>query len=277
MGFVGMSEVLHGHFQALGGWSFAFADYMREELTKYMDSYEFDEMCKHVDPLSYKENLTMPIYAIMAAGDEFFLPTDAKYFYDKLPGKVHLRTMPNCEHEMVGQGRSSPFIQWAMTYFFMAVNKGLEIPQISWTQDDDDKRFGLIAETTGDWEAEGRFAQSRGNTRLDFRLARARYEDDPQLPDEILEELGFLENIKIERIWWNPKNPTQLDENRVKVSFPKTEEFYQAIFFQVTHHLGINDHTGLPMNFTQTTLVHHYPYEYPNEDCFMESCLGTLV
>ena len=23
--------------------------------------------------------------------------------------------MPNCEHEMVGQGRSSPFIQWAMT------------------------------------------------------------------------------------------------------------------------------------------------------------------
>ena len=89
--FVGMSEVLHGHFQALGGWSFAFADYMREELTKYMDTYEFDEMCKHVDPLSYKENLTMPIYAIMAAGDEFFLPTDAKYFYDKLPGKVYLR------------------------------------------------------------------------------------------------------------------------------------------------------------------------------------------
>jgi len=74
--------------------------------------------------------------------------------------------MPNCEHEMVGQGRSSPFIQWAMTYFFMAVNKGLEIPQISWNQDDDDQRFGLIAETTGDWEAEGRFAQTRGNTRL---------------------------------------------------------------------------------------------------------------
>ena len=74
--------------------------------------------------------------------------------------------MPNCEHEMVGQGRSSPFIQWAMTYFFMAVNKGLDIPQISWTTDDDDERFGLIAETTGDWEAEGRFSQSRGNTRL---------------------------------------------------------------------------------------------------------------
>lgn len=74
--------------------------------------------------------------------------------------------MPNCEHEMIGQARSSPFIQWAMTYFFMAVNKGLEIPQISWTTDDDDERFGLIAETTGDWEAEGRFSQSRGNTRL---------------------------------------------------------------------------------------------------------------
>ena len=28
--FVGMHDILHGHFQALGGWSFAFDDYYRE-------------------------------------------------------------------------------------------------------------------------------------------------------------------------------------------------------------------------------------------------------
>lgn len=28
--FVGMADTLHGHYQALGGWSFAFEDYYRE-------------------------------------------------------------------------------------------------------------------------------------------------------------------------------------------------------------------------------------------------------
>ena len=41
--------------------------------------------------------------------------------------------------------------------------------------------------------------------------------------------------------------------------------------------MGINDHTGLPMNFTQTSMMYHYPEEYPNEDCAGETCLGKLV
>ena len=73
--FVGMEEILHGHFQALGGWSFAFNDYYREELTKWLDSEELHLMAEQIDPISYKENLTMPIYVIQSAGDEFFLPS----------------------------------------------------------------------------------------------------------------------------------------------------------------------------------------------------------
>ena len=41
--------------------------------------------------------------------------------------------------------------------------------------------------------------------------------------------------------------------------------------------MGINDHTGLLMNFTQTSMMYHYPEEYPNEDCAGEACLGKLV
>ena len=123
--FVGMEEILHGHFQALGGWSFAFDDYYREELTKWLDSEELHLMSEQIDPLYYKENLTMPIYVIQSAGDEFFLPSgklvdlidlmnflflDTKYFFDKLPGDIYLRLFPNAEHEMILHGLSSPHV-----------------------------------------------------------------------------------------------------------------------------------------------------------------------
>ena len=30
------------------------------ELTKYLDSPEFNMMCEHIDPISYKERLSLP-------------------------------------------------------------------------------------------------------------------------------------------------------------------------------------------------------------------------
>ena len=60
-------------------------------------------MCVHVDPISYRQNLSMPKMIVHSAGDEFFLPTDIKYFYDKLPGDMYLRMLPNAEHEMILQ------------------------------------------------------------------------------------------------------------------------------------------------------------------------------
>lgn len=111
--FVGLNDILHGHFQALGGWSFAFDDYYKEDLTQWLDSPEFAELGKHVDPLSYKQNLTMDKLIIQSAGDEFFLPSDTKYFIDKLPGNNFLRMLPNAEHEMILHGFSSPHLIWS--------------------------------------------------------------------------------------------------------------------------------------------------------------------
>lgn len=80
-----------------------FSSVFNSELTKYLDTPEFNEMCVHVDPISYRKNLSMPKMIVHSAGDEFFLPTDIKYFYDKLPGDMYLRMLPNAEHEMILQ------------------------------------------------------------------------------------------------------------------------------------------------------------------------------
>jgi len=74
-----------------------------------------------------------------------------------------------------------------------------------------------------------------------------------------------------------PQTVTQRDEKTYYAAVPKNNDIYQGLFVQVTHQLGINDHTGLQLNFTQTTLMYHYPNEYHNEDCHDYECLGVLV
>ena len=107
--------------------------------------------------------------------------------------------------------------------------------------------------------------------------ARLRTEDDPAVPDPILERNDFLETIKPETLWWHPKKVTKRENGDFYAAVPKNEDFLQGVFMQVTHQMGVNEHTGLAMNFTQTSLMYHYPEEYPNEDCFGVECLGKLV
>ena len=139
-------------------------------------------MCDQIDPISYKQNLTMPKMIIQSAGDEFFLPTDTKYFWDQLPGDNYLRILPNAEHEMALHGLSSPHMVYSShTTFFMACNKAsLTLPKITWEYETTDQTLGIRLDTDLETEAiELRRAETRGMSRLDFRLARARTEDDP--------------------------------------------------------------------------------------------------
>jgi len=92
-------NVLH-MIKAYGGWTFAFQDYYDLNLTEWFDipgadatqavchsvvgatspcvvSPEvFDPLVNIIDPLVYKENLTMPKLVIDATDDEFFMPDD---------------------------------------------------------------------------------------------------------------------------------------------------------------------------------------------------------
>ena len=61
-------------YQTLGNWTFAFTDYRDMNVTKYLNdgSDNMDVLALQVDPLSYKENLTMAKLVVDATGDEFF-------------------------------------------------------------------------------------------------------------------------------------------------------------------------------------------------------------
>ena len=81
-------------------------------MLKYMISYSdlpseinnpmMDKMTAIIDPLSYKDRLTMPILSITATGDEFFAPDDTYLYFDQLLGPKYLRILPNIEHTTLG-------------------------------------------------------------------------------------------------------------------------------------------------------------------------------
>lgn len=59
-------------YRDFGGFSFAFKDYCDLNLTTYLPTGQFAPLAKHIDPLEFKENLTMPKLVIDSTGDEFF-------------------------------------------------------------------------------------------------------------------------------------------------------------------------------------------------------------
>ncbi len=54
-----------------------------------------------VDPIVYIDRYTMPVWNIIACGDEFTLPDSPRFWWHKLPGEKHLRAVPNAEHSMI--------------------------------------------------------------------------------------------------------------------------------------------------------------------------------
>jgi hypothetical protein len=159
----------------------------------------------------------------------------------------------------------------------MAANKAsLKLPQISWERLETESEYGVRivsdAPLSND-DIKLRVANTADLSRLDFRLVRARYEEDgPPISDD-------MEDYYFTGIWWPEQNMTQSDETGYEWAelVAKPDDTYRGVFALITHQLGINPHTGLAMNFTQTSIFEQFPLGYPNDDCAQETCLGTLV
>lgn len=81
---------LKHHYRAYnGGWSFALDDYWEANLTRRFDDPALHELMAIEDPIAYASRLTMPKMVICAGGDEFFLPDDQLYFWDKMQGDTY--------------------------------------------------------------------------------------------------------------------------------------------------------------------------------------------
>jgi PhoPQ-activated pathogenicity-related protein len=89
-------------WKAYGNWSFALQPYINFDIPKYLFSTPvgIQAIADVVGPLPYMYRFTMPVWNIMACGDEFTLPDSPRFWWNKLPGEKYLRIIPNAEHSM---------------------------------------------------------------------------------------------------------------------------------------------------------------------------------
>jgi len=157
-----VEESLKHHYETYGFWSPAVDDYVDMGIMNHVDTPELKALMDIVDPYEYRDRLTMPKYMINSTGDEFFLPDSSQFYFDDLSGEKYLRYVPNTSHSLEQEFLD---VATSLTVFYQAQLDGLDLPDFSWTLDED----GQITIDTTDTPLEVNLWQATNSSARDFR------------------------------------------------------------------------------------------------------------
>jgi PhoPQ-activated pathogenicity-related protein len=149
------------HGRAYGFWAEAIGNYYQHEILQRFDHPRMKELYSFVDPLTYKDRLTMPKYIVNGVGDQFFLPDSSQFYWDQLKGKKLIRYVPNADHGL----KDSDAAQSIATFHYL-ISSGKPLPEYDWTFEQD----GSIKVTTGETPAKVVMWQANNPNARDFRL-----------------------------------------------------------------------------------------------------------
>ncbi|MBN1845255.1 MAG: PhoPQ-activated pathogenicity-related family protein [Sedimentisphaerales bacterium] len=122
-----MDEQMDHHFAAYGFYSPAIRDYQDKEIFERMGTAEGVRLTDIVDPFAYRDRLGLPKYLVNSAGDQFFLPDSAQFYFADLPGEKYLRYVPNTDHSLGGSDA------WdSVLAFYQSVLSGTPRPRFAW-------------------------------------------------------------------------------------------------------------------------------------------------
>jgi PhoPQ-activated pathogenicity-related protein len=152
------------HFEAYGFFSTALNDYVNHKLfPDKIGTPEYQHILAIEDPYQYlsRERLKIPKFLIHASGDQFFLPDNSQFYYDKIQGEKHIRYVPNAKHNLAGSDASE-----SMLAFYEAVLNNRQRPQFGWKKEKD----GSLVVTVKDKPKEVTLWQATNPKARDFRL-----------------------------------------------------------------------------------------------------------
>ena len=122
-----MSEQMQHHYAAYGFYSSAIGDYEEMKVLDQLDSEGGTDVRSVVDPYAYRERYTMPKFIINSAGDQFFLPDSAQFYFDDLPDDKYLLYCPNTDHGLDGSDADSALLAW-----YASLLAGRSRPDFAW-------------------------------------------------------------------------------------------------------------------------------------------------
>jgi PhoPQ-activated pathogenicity-related protein len=156
-----MDEQMRHHLAAYGFYSTAIKDYEDQDIFSRLNTPEGQKLIAFVDPYEYRDRYTIPKFLLNSAGDQFFLPDSAQFYFDDLPGPKHLLYSPNTDHGLDGSNADKALLAW-----YMALLAGRELPQFSWKIGDQ----GTMAVTARTKPAQVNLWTATNPNARDFRL-----------------------------------------------------------------------------------------------------------
>ena len=160
------SEVItRHHYEAYGFFSPALGDYVRHGLYPYLlgsRSLAPHSRDRGSLPLSRtRPAAAIPKLLVNAAGDQFFLPDNSRFYFADLRGEKHLRYVPNAKHDLAGSDAQDTILA-----FYRAVLEERPRPRFAWRTLEDE----TIVVTAQDRPREVRLWQATNPEARDFRL-----------------------------------------------------------------------------------------------------------
>jgi PhoPQ-activated pathogenicity-related protein len=157
--------VTRHHYEAYGFFSPALGDYVRHGLYPHLLGTDaFHRILAIEDPYLYRDRerlRSIPKFLVNAAGDQFFLPDNSRFYYADLGGEKHLRYVPNAKHDLQGSDAQDSILA-----FYRAVLDGTARPRFTWRTLDDE----TIVVTAEDRPREVRLWRATNPRGRDFRL-----------------------------------------------------------------------------------------------------------
>jgi len=152
------------HYQAYGFFSEALNDYVRHGLFPgKVGTPEYRRVLNIEDPYEYRarERMQIPKFIVNAAGDEFFLPDNAQFYYAALPEEKHLRYVPNAKHSLAGSDARE-----SIEAFYQSILDNRPRPRFNWRHAAD----GALVVTPIDHPRTATLWQATNTKARDFRL-----------------------------------------------------------------------------------------------------------
>jgi len=129
---LGTKAALKHMYRTYGNnWPIAFGPYYQAHIDQQIWTPSFDLLMQIEDPLQYldaqhgtRRGLTK--YIINASGDDFFVPDNTRFYYDRLPGTKALRVVPNSSHYGI-----SAFTEQSLISFVNRIQRSQPLPKVN--------------------------------------------------------------------------------------------------------------------------------------------------
>ncbi len=129
-----LDRQLEHHFNSYGFYAEALNSYLMQGIPERIRSPEGQLLKQLVDPISYKQALTMPHFILNATGDEFFLPDASEGYIHQIPGDVLQRLIPNTNHMF--EGKRQEMLQSLIAWYQSQLNDA-PTPVLHWQRGSD--------------------------------------------------------------------------------------------------------------------------------------------